>query len=72
LKTDKWVIATAHDPVCRSGLYIEPATAAAPALLDQLLSDGSIRATERVVVIPTGSGLKAGDLITKIRHRHLH
>jgi len=32
-----------------------------------LLSDGTIRDGERVVVILTGSGLKAGDLIARMR-----
>jgi threonine synthase len=60
-------IAAAHERLSRTGLYVEPTTAAAPALLDQLLSDGTLRDGERVVVILTGSGLKAGDLIARMR-----
>jgi threonine synthase len=59
-------IAAAHERLSRTGLYVEPTTAAAPALLDQLLSDGTLRDGERVVVILTGSGLKAGDLIARM------
>jgi threonine synthase len=60
-------IAAAQDRLSRSGLYVEPTTATAAALLDQLLADGTVRYGERVIVILTGSGLKAGDLITKMR-----
>jgi threonine synthase len=60
-------IGVAHEKLARSGLYVEPTTAAAGALLDQLIDQGAIRAGERVVVILTGSGLKAGELISRMR-----
>ncbi len=60
-------IAAAHERLSRTGLYVEPTTAAAPALLDQLLQSGTVKAGESVVVILTGSGLKAGELISKMR-----
>ncbi len=60
-------IGIAHAKLARSGLYVEPTTAAAGALLDQLIDQGTIRAGERVVVILTGSGLKAGELIARMR-----
>jgi threonine synthase len=60
-------IGIAHAKLARSGLYVEPTTAAAGALLDQLIEQGTIRAGERVVVILTGSGLKAGELIARMR-----
>jgi threonine synthase len=60
-------IAEAHERLSRTGLYVEPTTAAAPALLDQLLANGTIAKGENVVVILTGSGLKAGDLISRMR-----
>jgi threonine synthase len=60
-------IGIAHEKLARSGLYVEPTTAAAGALLDQLIEQGAIRAGERVVVILTGSGLKAGELIARMR-----
>lgn len=60
-------IGVAHEKLARSGLYVEPTTAAAGALLDQLIDQGIIRAGERVVVILTGSGLKAGELISRMR-----
>lgn len=63
-------IASAHDRLSHTGLYVEPTTAAAPALLDQLLAEGKIKAGENVVVILTGSGLKAGELIGKMREAH--
>jgi threonine synthase len=60
-------ISVAHAKLARSGLYVEPTTAAAGALLDQLIERGAIRPGERVVVILTGSGLKAGELISRMR-----
>lgn len=62
-------IAEAHDRLSRTGLYVEPTTAAAPALLDRLLGDGTIGANEKAVVILTGSGLKAGDLIGRLHEK---
>lgn len=62
-------IAAAHDGLARSGLYVEPTTATAAALLDQLLERRIIRQNEHVVVILTGSGLKAGELIANMRAR---
>jgi threonine synthase len=60
-------IAVAHDRLARSGLYVEPTTATAAALLDRLIEDGTIAAKDRVVVILTGSGLKAGELLARIK-----
>jgi threonine synthase len=59
-------IAHAHLRLARRGIYVEPTTATAVALLDKLLEEGEVRAHERIVVILTGSGLKAGDLISKL------
>jgi threonine synthase len=56
-------IAAAHDRLARSGLYVEPTSATAAALLDRLIGEGIIGAADKVVVILTGSGLKAGELI---------
>lgn len=62
-------IAQAHLKLARRGVYVEPTTATAVALLDQLLQEGEVRPQERIVVILTGSGLKAGDLISKLHAR---
>jgi threonine synthase len=62
-------IARAHFRLARHGIYVEPTTAAAVALLDKLLEEGEVRPQERIVVILTGSGLKAGDLISKLHTR---
>jgi threonine synthase len=62
-------IALAHDKLARHGLYVEPTTATAAALLDKLTGEGAIKPSETVVVILTGSGLKAGDLIGRLRER---
>jgi threonine synthase len=62
-------IAQAHMKLSRRGIYVEPTTATAVALLDRLLQEGEVRPHERIVVILTGSGLKAGDLISKLHAR---
>jgi threonine synthase len=59
-------IAVAHARLARSGLYVEPTSATAVALLERLLGDGTIGGTDKVVVILTGSGLKAGELIARM------
>ena len=59
-------IAVAHDRLARSGLYVEPTSATAAALLERLLTEGTISRTDKVVVILTGSGLKAGELIARM------
>jgi threonine synthase len=53
-------IAAAHRKLARSGLYVEPTSATAAALLDRLLADNIISEGEEVAVILTGSGLKVG------------
>jgi len=62
-------IAEAHDRLARSGLYVEPTTATAAALLSRLIQEGVIRSGEQIVVILTGGGLKAGELITRMREQ---
>jgi threonine synthase len=52
-------IAAAHRTLARRGLYVEPTSATAAALLNRLLAENTIRADEEVAVILTGSGLKA-------------
>jgi threonine synthase len=59
-------IAAAHDRLARSGFYVEPTSATAAALLDRLIGEGTIGAADKVVVILTGSGLKAGELIGRM------
>ena len=48
------------------GLYAEPTSAVAAAALDLFLQDGSIRSGETTVLILTGSGLKAADLMADV------
>jgi threonine synthase len=47
----------------KQGIYVEPTAAAAPAAIASLLATGDITADHRVVVLLTGSGLKATDKI---------
>ncbi len=47
----------------RQGVYVEPTAAAAPAAFLSLRENGTFRGQDRVVVMLTGSGLKATDRI---------
>jgi threonine synthase len=70
------VVAASEDEIgaatlalARQGLFVEPTSAAAAAGLTRLLEAGAIAPGERVVVVLTGSGLKAvtriGDLLER-------
>jgi threonine synthase len=50
----------------RLGLFVEPTAATAGAALTQLLRDGTLAAGELTVVVLTGSGLKAAELIGEL------
>lgn len=47
----------------RLGLFVEPTAATAAAALSRLLADGTIRPGQETVVVLTGSGLKAADVL---------
>ena len=47
------------------GIYVEPTSGAAPAALTALRDDGVIPANEVVLIVLTGSGLKAIDTIVE-------
>jgi len=49
----------------RMGIYVEPTAGAAPAAFADLRKDGTIPASDTVVVMLTGSGLKATDKIVE-------
>lgn len=46
--------------LCRTGFYVEPTAAVAPAALPKLVKSGVIQPGETVVIPLTGSGLKTG------------
>lgn len=50
--------------LARAGVYVEPTAAAAAAAAAALAKDGTVRLTERGVIILTGDGLKASAAIT--------
>jgi threonine synthase len=56
-------IATALAEIARAGFFVEPTTAAGAAGLTRLQQDGVIAPDEKTVLILTGSGLKAVDVI---------
>jgi threonine synthase len=52
--------------LAKSGLYVEPTSAAGAAGLTQLLGSGAIKPTEKTVLVLTGSGLKASERIGEL------
>lgn len=52
--------------LARKGYYVEPTSAAAAAGLSQLIARGAVRRGETVVLVLTGSGLKASETIGRL------
>jgi len=59
-------IVRALGELARLGFFVEPTSAAGAAGLSQLLADGAISPGERVVLLLTGSGLKAAETIGRV------
>ena len=59
-------IKNALKAACSCGFYIEPTSALAFAGFEQLISQCRINETDNTVIIASGSGLKAGDTISKL------
>jgi threonine synthase len=59
-------IAATLATLCRSGWYVEPTAAAAPAAALQLAASGQLSPHETTIVPLTGNGLKAGSTIEKV------
>jgi threonine synthase len=60
-------IVRALGALARKGFYVEPTSAVAAAGLSQLIARGVIRKGETTVLVLTGSGLKASELIGRLR-----
>jgi threonine synthase len=63
--TEAQIVAAVRNLTAR-GLYAEPTSAVAAAGLDLFLHEGSIRPGETTVLVLTGSGLKAADLMADV------
>lgn len=59
-------IVAALKRLARQGLFVEPTCASAAAALDKLIDAGTIRASEKTVVIVTGTGLKAATTVADL------
>jgi len=59
-------IVSALGALAKSGLYIEPTSAAAAAGLRQLFQSGAIDPAQTTVLVLTGSGLKASEKIGQL------
>ena len=66
LAVDEERIATAVRSLTARGLYAEPTSAVAAAALDHYLADGTIAPGETTVLVLTGPGLKAADLMSDV------
>lgn len=60
---DEDAIVRALGELARLGFFVEPTSAAGAAGLTRLIADGAIAPGDRVVLLLTGSGLKAADAI---------
>ncbi|MCI3951520.1 MAG: pyridoxal-phosphate dependent enzyme [Burkholderiales bacterium] len=61
-------IVAALGTLARTGLYVEPTSAAGAAGLSQLIRRGLVRSDEKTVLVLTGSGLKASERIGELLH----
>jgi threonine synthase len=59
------IIAALRD-LARTGVYVEPTSAAGAAGLTQLIASGRVKANETTVLVLTGSGLKASERIGEL------
>ncbi|MGZ0189015.1 MAG: threonine synthase [Alphaproteobacteria bacterium] len=66
LGVDETEIVAAMRKIHRSGFFVEPTTAAGAAGLTKLMASGRIGADETVVLVLTGTGLKAVDAIRSV------
>jgi len=67
------IVAVTEDEIVRAlgalakkGFYVEPTSAAAAAGLSRLIARGTIRKGENIVLVLTGSGLKASESIGRL------
>lgn len=65
------ICAASKELACNHGLFVEPTAAVAPAAIPILISQRVITPTEVVVVILTGSGLKATETYMKLDEKNL-
>lgn len=61
-----------HRQMALSGVFAQPESCLPLAAAKQLLDDGTIKKNERVVLLATGSGLKASSLLSKTQGYNIH
>lgn len=66
--TDEEILASILDWAKHEGLFLSPEGAAATAAYDQLLANGELKATDKVVIFNTGAGLKYTDMTADAMH----
>jgi threonine synthase len=66
--SDEAILASVLDWARHEGIFLSPEGAAATAAYDQLIASGELKASDRVVLFNTGSGLKYTDMIAEAMH----
>jgi threonine synthase len=63
--TDEQILASIRDWAQNEGVFLSPEGASVTAAYDKLLSDGTLKPEDRVVLFNTGAGLKYTDVIAE-------
>jgi threonine synthase len=66
--TDDEILASILDWARNEGIFLSPEGASVTAAYDKLLSDGTLKPTDRVVLFNTGAGLKYTDVTARAMH----
>jgi threonine synthase len=66
--SDEIILASILDWARHEGIFLSPEGAAATAAYDQLIASGELKASDKVVLFNTGSGLKYTDMIAEAMH----
>jgi len=61
--SDEEILASILDWARNEGIFLSPEGASGTAAYDKLLADGTLKASDRVVIFNTGAGLKYSDVI---------
>ncbi|HUB50966.1 MAG TPA: threonine synthase [Terracidiphilus sp.] len=66
--TDDEILASIRDWASNEGLFLSPEGASVMAAYDRLISNGTLKPSDRVVLFNTGAGLKYTDVIAEAMH----
>ena len=63
--SDEEILASILDWARHEGIFLSPEGASVTAAYDKLLANGTLKASDRVVIFNTGAGLKYTDVIAE-------